>query len=1249
MAFDWGTDVNQATEDAIGRLPEYNSGNFNAGTNPFGLAGGGHITNFPNALTDTATVANGFATFADLMASYANAAAASATSASAAVGNLSATSTSSVALSTGTKSFSTQAGKTFPAGSILLISSDANPTTHWMALQVTTYTGTSLTGDVKAFSGSGSRGDWTIRATGFPGRAAGVQYAWSTNTAASDPTSGKIKVNAAPGSATALYISETDFDGNALGSLIATWDDSLSSPRGRVFIFGITQPANFLILDITSTMTDNGTWDSFGVAVVASGGSLSDGMQVGVEFSSAGSPGSTGPAGPSYAATSATPLAIATGSKTFTTQAGLAYQSGTRARATDTSILTNWVEGVVTSYSGTSLTILVDQISGSGTPANWNISVAGERGTAGSTGASGDDAGFEFQFNTAIAGDPGSGKFLFNNASFMAATLWAISETDNNGLGIGALLAALDNGSGTNKILVSIVKQTGSAYFSFYVTSVLTDQGAYDTFNISPISTAGTIANNDTFHVIAIPLEAGATGAAGPAGPTTAPTWLFDPGTTNVDPGSNEFSLNNATIGSVTTLYLNETGPGASDLSAYIASWDDSTNSTNRGTLYIIQTTDASKYAIFTTGTVTDNGTYDSVALTYVAGPGGFVTGQACAFSFSRSGNAGAGAGDVVGPASATNMALALFDGATGKLLRNSQVDQLSGQLSPITTDTVALGSTTKMWSDLFLASGAVLNFNNGDVTVTHSTGVINVTAGDLRVSSAGSNSSSVVTVGGTQTLTGKTLTSPVINTPTGITKSDVGLANVDNTSDANKPVSTAQAAINAVKKFASVRAATTANITIATALNNGSVIDGVTLATNDLVLVKSQSSAAENGIYVVGASPARHGEFDTYNEHPGANITVQEGTANADTLWNCTSNVGGTLGTTALAFTQLAVTPYTAAATLTLTGQQFALNLNNANIWLAAQTFINSSGIKIQDTNASNTLGLIVGSDLTADRTLTITPGDANRTITLGGNVNIGGTLTTVGNFSTSGAVNIGGTLTTVGNFSTGGALTTAGAFTISGAFSTTLTVTGTTNVTLPNSGTLATTDASSLTSGTLADARLSSTATPYGRNKISLASDYWTGATTNGPEFNKIAGTNNERRYAAFDTSTQETMYCHVSMPAQWNEGTFTFDVDWEHPATTTNFGVVFELAAAALGDNVSADPAFGTAQTVTDTGGTTNQNYITPESSAITAAGTVSAGCLLELRFRRVPANASDTLAVDARVKSVNLYITTDTGHD
>jgi hypothetical protein len=66
---------------------------------------------------------------------------------------------------------------------------------------------------------------------------------------------------------------------------------------------------------------------------------------------------------------------------------------------------------------------------------------------------------------------------------------------------------------------------------------------------------------------------------------------------------------------------------------------------------------------------------------------------------------------------------------------------------------------------------------------------------------------------------------------------------------------------------------------------------------------------------------------------------------------------------------------------------------LDGANSWSAAQTFVNSSGVKILDTNASHTLGLVVGSNLTADHTLTITTGDADRVLTLSGDATISGT----------------------------------------------------------------------------------------------------------------------------------------------------------------------------------------------------------------------------------------------------------------
>lgn len=102
---------------------------------------------------------------------------------------------------------------------------------------------------------------------------------------------------------------------------------------------------------------------------------------------------------------------------------------------------------------------------------------------------------------------------------------------------------------------------------------------------------------------------------------------------------------------------------------------------------------------------------------------------------------------------------------------------------------------------------------------------------------------------------------------------------------------------------FTTVRVATVANITIATALNNGDTLDGVVLATGDLVLVKDQTASEENGIYEVGVAPVRAVFFDAFNDYPGAQINVQEGTVNADTSYICVSNRGGTLNVSAIDF----------------------------------------------------------------------------------------------------------------------------------------------------------------------------------------------------------------------------------------------------------------------------------------------------------------------------------------------------------
>lgn len=102
------------------------------------------------------------------------------------------------------------------------------------------------------------------------------------------------------------------------------------------------------------------------------------------------------------------------------------------------------------------------------------------------------------------------------------------------------------------------------------------------------------------------------------------------------------------------------------------------------------------------------------------------------------------------------------------------------------------------------------------------------------------------------------------------------------------------------------VRVATTATATIATAFANAQVVDGITLVTGDRILLKNQAAPAENGVYTVNAtgSPTRSGDMDIWNEVPGAWVTVQQGTVNADTTWLSTADTGGTLNTTAITWT---------------------------------------------------------------------------------------------------------------------------------------------------------------------------------------------------------------------------------------------------------------------------------------------------------------------------------------------------------
>ena len=170
-------------------------------------------------------------------------------------------------------------------------------------------------------------------------------------------------------------------------------------------------------------------------------------------------------------------------------------------------------------------------------------------------------------------------------------------------------------------------------------------------------------------------------------------------------------------------------------------------------------------------------------------------------------------------------------------------------------------------------------------------------------------------------------------------------------------------------------------------------------------------------------------------------------------------------------------------------------------------------------------------------------------------------------------------------------------------------------------------------------------------GRHTIWMPATAMVARTTNGAAAGTAEMTTNKNMFKTldFDATTQEFAQFAIRMPKGWNEGTVAFVPEWSHPATATNFGVVWSLAGVAISNDDAGDVAFGTEQTSTDTGGTTNDLYVGPESAAITIAGTPAAEDYVMFQIKRNVSDGSDTLAVDARLHGITLYFTIDARND
>jgi hypothetical protein len=377
--------------------------------------------------------------------------------------NFSATSGQAQTIGPGSRVFSDIAqGLAFTSGTRVRASSQAIPGANWMEGVVSTYADNvpddgfaSLTIYMDLTTGAGSYSDWNINLTGQPGpqgerglpgttgvsgnaiwygtaapsstyppdaldgdfyqqNVSPTQQNW-WGPRASGGTSWGTPINLVGAAGTNSYQStsttslaiatgaQTFVTQSGLAYTAGARARAASAANSANYMEGIvaSYSASTLVLTV-DTIGGSGTHADWNINIAGNQGSVGpvgptgpQGIQ-GIQGPT-GSPGPQGPAGPTgpgYDGTSATSLTIAIASVTATVPSGLAYVVGSRVRlASNASPAANWMEGIVTAYSGTNLTVNVDTISGSGAHSDWNITITGIRGAQGPVGPAGSGAG----------------------------------------------------------------------------------------------------------------------------------------------------------------------------------------------------------------------------------------------------------------------------------------------------------------------------------------------------------------------------------------------------------------------------------------------------------------------------------------------------------------------------------------------------------------------------------------------------------------------------------------------------------------------------------------------------------------------------------------------------------------------------------------------------------------------------------------------------------------------------------------
>lgn len=254
-------------------------------------------------------------------------------------------------------------------------------------------------------------------------------------------------------------------------------------------------------------------------------------------------------------------------------------------------------------------------------------------------GNDGFENGIKYTYSTTTTdADPGSGIFRFSSGTFASITSIYMDNADANGITVTTLIDSWDDSSNTaNRGTLRFQKVGDPTVFrEFTVSGAVTDGTGYRKIAVTPVISNGTWTNGNSFVILFT-----RTGNAGASGYIPGYKFTFSTTTTDSDPGAGTVRMNNASFGSTTQLFIDNTDSGGNTVTTWLDSLDDST-ATVRGVLRFEKQDDPTIYREFqVTGSVTDGTGYRKISVTPLVSGGSWTNGIAINATFYRTGNAG--------------------------------------------------------------------------------------------------------------------------------------------------------------------------------------------------------------------------------------------------------------------------------------------------------------------------------------------------------------------------------------------------------------------------------------------------------------------------------------------------------------------------------------------------------------------------------------------------------------------------------